>query len=94
MYMRDHFNAGQTIALSSEQRDGLAIFNTKARCDKCHMAPLFTDNKFHNIGLNDPTLDPGRSNISGDAEDLGKMKTPTLRNVGLRAAGGIVALPT
>lgn len=86
----DHFNAGQTIALSSDQRDGLAIFNTKGRCDKCHMAPLFTDNKFHNIGLNDPTLDPGRSTISGDAADLGKMKTPTLRNVGLRAAGGMM----
>jgi cytochrome c peroxidase len=86
----DHFNAGQTIALSSDQREGLAIFNTKARCDKCHMAPLFTDNKFHNIGLNDPAQDPGRSTISGDAEDLGKMKTPTLRNVGLRAAGGMM----
>ena len=86
----DHFNAGQTIALSSDQREGLAIFNTKGRCDKCHMAPMFTDDKFHNIGLNDPTQDPGRATISGNAEDLGKMKTPTLRNVGLRAAGGMM----
>ena len=54
------------------------------------MAPLFTDNKFHNIGLNDPTQDPGRSTISGDPQDLGKMKTPTLRNVGLRAPGGMM----
>jgi cytochrome c peroxidase len=86
----DHFNAGQTIALSSAQQEGLALFNTKGRCDKCHMAPQFTDNKFHNIGLNDPTLDPGRSAISGNPEDLGQMKTPTLRNVGLRARGGMM----
>jgi cytochrome c peroxidase len=86
----DRFNAGQTVALSSDQQEGLAIFNTKARCDKCHEAPLFTDNKFHNIGLNDPTLDPGRSAISGNSEDLGKMRTPTLRNVGLRAPGGMM----
>jgi cytochrome c peroxidase len=86
----DLFNAGQTRALSADQQAGLALFNTKARCNKCHMAPLFTDNKFHNIGLNDPTLDPGRSAISGNPADLGKMRTPTLRNVGLRAAGGMM----
>jgi cytochrome c peroxidase len=86
----DRWNAGQTIALTAEQQEGLAIFNTKGRCDKCHKAPLFTDGKFHNIGLNDPMQDPGRSAISGNPEDLGKMKTPTLRNVGLRAAGGMM----
>jgi cytochrome c peroxidase len=85
----DLFNAGQMRALTADQQQGLALFNTKARCNKCHAAPLFTDNKFHNIGINDPTLDPGRSAITGNAEDLGKMKTPTLRNVGLRAAGGM-----
>jgi cytochrome c peroxidase len=86
----DRFNAGQMNALTPAQQEGLAIFNTKARCDKCHEAPQFTDNKFHNIGLNDPTLDPGRSVITGNPEDLGKMKTPTLRNVGLRAPGGMM----
>ena len=86
----DLFNAGQTRALTSDQQEGLALFNTKALCHKCHMAPLFTDNKFHNIGINDPTLDPGRSAITGKPEDLGKMRTPTLRNVGLRAPDGMM----
>jgi cytochrome c peroxidase len=86
----DVFNGGQMRALNANQQAGLALFNTKARCNKCHPAPLFTDNKFHNIGLNDPMLDPGRSAISGKPEDLGRMRTPTLRNVGLRAPGGMM----
>jgi cytochrome c peroxidase len=51
---------------------------------------MFTDNKFHNIGAQAPSADGGRSLISGDAADLGKMKTPSLRNVGLRAPGGLL----
>jgi hypothetical protein len=51
---------------------------------------MFTDNKFHNIGAAAANLDPGRSSISGDTADLGKMKTPSLRNVNLRAAGGLL----
>jgi cytochrome c peroxidase len=86
----DRFNAGTAIALTQHQQQGLALFNTKARCNKCHQPPLFTDDKFHNIGLNAPTDDPGRSVISGDPDDLGKMKTPTLRNVGLRVPGGMM----
>lgn len=86
----DNFNAGVTRALTAEQQEGLALFNTKGRCNKCHMAPLFTDNKFHNIGINEPALDPGLAAITKKPEDLGKMRTPTLRNVGLRAPGGMM----
>ena len=28
--------------------------------------------------------DPGRFTVSGESEDLGRMKVPSLRNVGLR----------
>lgn len=86
----DRFNAGDSEALTADQRAGLAVFNVKARCAKCHVPPLFTDNKFHNIGAQASELDAGRSTISGDEADLGKMKTPSLRNVGLRAAGGLL----
>jgi cytochrome c peroxidase len=61
----------------------------RGRCNVCHVPPLFTDNKFHNVGAQASELDPGRSLISGDEADIGKMKTATLRNVGLRAAGGL-----
>ena len=86
----DRYNAGDMAALSKDQQRGLALFNTKAGCQKCHVPPLFTDGKFHNVGFQDRTLDPGRSIITGAAEDLGKMKTPGLRNVGLRAGGGLM----
>jgi cytochrome c peroxidase len=90
----DRFNAGDSDALTPDQQAGLALFNVKARCATCHVPPLFTDNEFHNIGARAPDLDPGRSSITGDAADLGKMKTPSLRNVGLRAAGGLLHFGT
>ncbi len=86
----DRFNAGEVEALTPDQQAGLAVFNVKARCAKCHAPPLFTDNKFHNIGAQAPDLDIGRAAISGDPADAGKMKTPSLRNVGLRAASGLL----
>ena len=76
--------------ITPDQQAGLAVFNVKARCAKCHVPPRFTDNGFHNIGAQASQLDAGRSAISGDAADVGKMKTAGLRNVGLRAAGGLL----
>jgi cytochrome c peroxidase len=90
----DRFNAGNSSALTPDQQAGLALFNAKARCAACHIPPLFTDNEFHNIGARAADLDPGRATVSGDAADLGKMKTPSLRNVGLRAAGGLLHFAT
>lgn len=90
----DRFNAGDSDALTPDQRAGLAVFNVKARCAKCHAPPLFTDKKFHNIGARASELDAGRSAISGQAADIGKMKTASLRNVGLRAAGGLLHFGT
>jgi cytochrome c peroxidase len=86
----DKFNSGDKAALTSAQQHGLALFNTKAHCSHCHVAPLFSDKGFHNIGASDPNLDKGRALVTNSAADLGKMKTPTLRNVGLRQAGGLL----
>jgi len=86
----DRYNAGESNALTADQEAGLSVFNLRGGCNKCHLPPMFTDNKFHNTGAQAPSLDGGRSLISGDAADLGKMKTPSLRNVGLRAAGGLL----
>jgi cytochrome c peroxidase len=86
----DRYNAGESDALTADQEAGLSVFNLRGRCNKCHIPPMFTDNKFHNTGAQAPSLDGGRSIISGDAVDLGKMKTSGLRNVGLRADGGLL----
>jgi len=53
-------------------------------CSACHSGELFTDNYFHNNGLDETfTKDPGRSIITESDLDAGKFKVPSLRNVAL-----------
>jgi cytochrome c peroxidase len=51
----DRFIRGEENALTESQRRGWSLFNGKARCNSCHgfspTYPLFTDNRFHNIGI-------------------------------------------
>jgi len=74
-------------AVSSAVKRGFAIFNGKGKCVKCHFGADFTANEFRNIGLfNGRNLnDSGRSVISGNAEDIGKFKTSSLRNIAVTA---------
>jgi len=37
--------------LTGQERQGLALFNGKANCANCHMAPLFTDYTYDNLGV-------------------------------------------
>lgn len=57
-------------------------------CFHCHgeAGLQFTDHLFHNNGL-DATfeLDPGHFNVTGNPQDSGLFRTPTLRNVALSA---------
>ena len=51
----DRFMAGDSTALTAQQTRGWAIFNGQGRCMSCHgwnpTRPLFTDDRFHNIGV-------------------------------------------
>jgi cytochrome c peroxidase len=54
----DHFIAGDNNAIDASARRGWELFNTQARCNKCHAltdtkrdVTVFTDNDFHNIGI-------------------------------------------
>lgn len=67
----------------AEQR-GQGVFN-QAQCNTCHAGNLFTDNQFHNIGLRPQTEDTGRFQVTGNQNNLGEFRTPSLRNVELRA---------
>ena len=69
--------------LTPSELNGYAIFNTeKGDCFHCHGTQLFMDNGFHNNGLDtEPFIDLGLANITGNGNDNGKFKTPTLRNV-------------
>jgi cytochrome c peroxidase len=86
----DKWNAGDTTALTARQVEGFRLFLTKGRCSTCHTPPLFTDLSFHFIGFHNPKSDIGLAKTDGIAFHEGQMKTPTLRNVGLREAGGLL----
>jgi cytochrome c peroxidase len=51
----DRFLAGDANAIDASAQRGWALFTGKARCTGCHafntVAPLFSDQKFHNIGI-------------------------------------------
>ncbi|MEW6271448.1 MAG: cytochrome c peroxidase [Thermodesulfobacteriota bacterium] len=51
----DRFIRGDSKALGASAKRGWALFNGKGRCNTCHAfsttSPLFSDQKFHNIGI-------------------------------------------
>lgn len=80
----DKFLAGDHAAMSDEAITGLHLFRTKARCANCHNGPLLTDHSFHDLGLSyygRELEDLGRYRVTNEALDVGKFKTPSLRNV-------------
>ncbi|MGA1606395.1 MAG: cytochrome-c peroxidase [Planctomycetota bacterium] len=80
----DRFLAGDSEALDDAAVRGLHLFRTKARCANCHHGPLLTDGGFHDLGLSyygRKFEDLGRYRVTGDPADVGRFKTPSLRNV-------------
>lgn len=80
----DRFLDGDKAALSDEALRGLHLFRTKARCANCHHGPLLTDGGFHDLGLSyygRKLQDLGRYEVTKNAQDVGRFKTPSLRNV-------------
>jgi cytochrome c peroxidase len=81
----DKFIEGYSTQLSDKEVASLHLFLTKARCINCHNSALFSDNQFHNAGLTyygRKYEDLGRYNITKNADDVGKFRTPSLREVG------------
>ena len=56
-----------------------------ADCFHCHNGPLMQVQKFSNNGLDATFIDKGRGAITGNANDDGKFKVPTLRNIAYSA---------
>lgn len=91
--MDKYMNANNTIGSSGwsmmdEQAAylGFVIFidENKGDCFHCHgdsFKPLWTDNLFHNNGLDAVITDRGLGAVTGNPADDGKFKTPTLRNL-------------
>jgi cytochrome c peroxidase len=80
----DRWVAGEEAAISEAAKRGFVLFNTKANCAKCHAGWRFTDDSFHDIGVQ--SGDPGRGKLYPEIEiNQFAFKTPTLRNADRRA---------
>lgn len=82
----DLYSLGLPNGYSKEENEnlysGLNIFMGN-NCHHCHgdpTNPTWTDNQFHNNGL-DVVPDLGHFEVTGNAAHIGEFKTPTLRNL-------------
>lgn len=93
---RSRFDAARagTTKLSTQEQRGFELFMMEydpargrngADCFHCHGGPLFSDFAAKNNGLDLVALDAGAQNATGRADDRGRFKTPSLRNVALTA---------
>ncbi|MBA6157152.1 cytochrome-c peroxidase [Tenacibaculum sp. S7007] len=81
----DQFLLGKA-QLTPEEQNGFDVFmdETRGDCFHCHGSnnnPLWTDNKFHNNGLDAVFSDLGLGKVTGDPNDNGKFRSPSLRNL-------------
>ena len=75
-----------TEFFTDEEQHGYELFFTEeGDCFHCHGGVLLTDNLFHNNGLDETFADVGYGAITGESVDMGRFKTPTLRNIELTA---------
>ena len=77
----DRFVKGDEKALTDAQKRGWELFRTN--CSSCHTQPLFSNYKFFNagVGMDKPNPDEGRKKVTGKDSDMGKFRTPALRDV-------------
>lgn len=76
-------------ALSAEAQRGSEIFFFSAGCATCHAGFNFSDGRFYSLGVgwDESTKsfrDEGRAAVTKNPRDLGKFKTPGLRDVAER----------
>ncbi|MBA2566115.1 MAG: cytochrome-c peroxidase [Gemmatimonadetes bacterium] len=89
----DRYADGENGALTQQQKLGLEVFFTKARCSSCHGGPIFSDFRFHVLGVPQegegksviPGDDTGREEHTSSTADRYAFRTPSLRNVQLTA---------
>ena len=74
---------GEEDALSESAKRGLAIFQGKGRCTRCHSGFNFSDEEFHNLGIDWDTarVDLGRYSVDQHPGTVGGFKTPTIREI-------------
>lgn len=82
----DKYYNQQTAQLTDSELRGLILYDGEgADCFHCHgLGGLITDNQFRNNGMDtDFSADEGRYLVTGNEQDKGKFRVPTLRNIEL-----------
>ena len=85
---------GDNDAIGNDAKQGAILFYTDADqqgggCVQCHSGDLFTDGEYHTIGApqfgpgkgNPDNHDFGRENVTGNAAERFRIRTPSLLNV-------------
>lgn len=79
--------------LTEQEERGRVLFFTHpepgivrgGNCGDCHASPQLMVQDFHNNGLDKYLRDDGLGEFTGNENDNGKFKTPSLRNIGYTA---------
>jgi len=79
----DRYSANIEPLTAAEDR-GRIVFQ-QADCTFCHSGPILSNQLFHYIGVRPQLEDRGRGAITGLNGDNGRFKSPSLRNLELRA---------
>lgn len=77
----DRWIEGDESAISAAAKNGFALFNGKAGCSACHSSWRFTDDSFHDIGLDSSDIGRGRFAPPSVVIMQHAFKTPTLRDL-------------
>jgi cytochrome c peroxidase len=80
----DSWIEGDEKAISEDAKRGFVLFNAKAGCAQCHRGWNFTDDSFHDVGLESPDLGRGKS-VPDTLKLQHAFKTPGLREIARRA---------
>lgn len=83
----DRYMKGAERLTYNEEMGMRIFFSEKGDCFHCHTAMITTDGQMHNTGLDSiytKEMDKGYYNVTQNPNDLGKFRTPNLRNVALR----------
>lgn len=94
----DRYMHGDWSAMNAYAEMGLNVFNTTGQCVSCHSGKFQTDEQFYSLGM--PQIGPGkgdglnghddfgREQVTGNAADRYRFRTPTLRNVAITGPWG------
>ena len=78
----DKFKAGDESALTDVQKRGMELFDDVG-CSTCHAPPMFSNYRYYNagVGMAKEKPDEGRKAVTGEDNDMGKFRVPSLREV-------------